>query len=229
MSRTQQEVITKEVFQFLNRLKKNNSREWFTEHKKAFKVHEGTVKGFFLLLMDKLKQHDDIERLKMFRIYRDIRFSKDKTPYKSHFAASFARAGVRLRGSYYVHIEPGKSFLAAGFWEPNKEDLLRIKKEFELDSTEIRTIINDKAFKKVWGEMVGDALITAPTGFDKEHKDIDLIKRKQFIFVRNFADKEVLSDNFMDSVNSSFLQIRPYFDYMSEVLTTDLNGESVYH
>ncbi|MCM4166259.1 hypothetical protein KCTC52924_03184 [Arenibacter antarcticus] len=228
MSRTQQEVITKEVLQILDKLENNNTREWFTEHKAAFKEQEATVKNFFKHLMNKLKLHDDIEKLKLFRIYRDVRFSKDKTPYKSHFAASFSRAGVRLRGGYYVQLKPGKSFLAAGFWEPNKEDLLRIRKEFELDSSEIRAIINDKGLKDVWGEMKGDELKLAPMGFDKEHENIDLIKRKQFIFVKNFTDEEVLSDKFMDDINSAFQKIRPYFDYMSEVLTTDLNGESVY-
>ncbi|MDX1328833.1 MAG: DUF2461 family protein, partial [Arenibacter sp.] len=94
MSRTQQSVITKEVFQFLEDLKNNNSREWFAEHKIAFKKQEAVVKEFFALLKNKLEQHDDIEKLKMFRIYRDVRFSKDKTPYKTHLAASYSRAGL---------------------------------------------------------------------------------------------------------------------------------------
>ncbi|MDX1363022.1 MAG: DUF2461 domain-containing protein [Arenibacter latericius] len=228
MSRTQQEVITKEVLKFLNSLKNNNTREWFAEHKITFKTQETTVKNFFTLLKGKLNLHDDIEKLKVFRIYRDVRFSKDKTPYKGHFAAYFSRAGVRLRGGYYVHIKPGDSFIAAGFWKPNKEDLLRIRKEFELDSSEIRNILSNEKFKDVWGEMQGDELKTAPMGFDKDHENIDLIKKKQFIFIKNITDEEVLADDFMDSINNSFQKIRPYFDYMSEVLTTNLNGESLY-
>ncbi|GGW25616.1 DUF2461 domain-containing protein [Arenibacter certesii] len=226
MSRTQQELITKEVFQFLNSLKDNNTREWFSDHKLAFKTQETTVKNFFTQLKNKLKLHDDIERLKMFRIYRDVRFSKDKTPYKVHFAASFSRAGVHLRGGYYVQLKPGESFIAGGFWEPNKEDLLRIRKEFEMDASEIRSIINNKEFKEVWGEMQGDELKIAPMGFDKDHENIDLIKRKQFIFIRKMTDEEVLSHGFIDNINNSFQKIRPYFDYMSEVLSTNLNGES---
>ena len=227
MSRIQQQVITKDVFQFLEKLKKNNSREWFTEHKSEFKGLESGVKSFYTSLMDKLKIHDDIEKLKMFRIYRDVRFSKDKTPYKTHFAGSFSRAGHRLRGGYYVRIKPGESFIAAGFWEPNKEDLLRIRKEFETDATGIRSIINEKGFQKIWGKLQGDELKTAPSGFSKEHPNIDLIKRKQFIFVRNFSDKEVLAPDFISQADLSFKAIRPYFDFMSEVLTTNFNGESL--
>ncbi len=227
MSRTQQAVITKEVFQFLEDLTNNNSREWFAEHKIVFKKQEAVAKEFFALLKNRLEQHDDIEKLKMFRIYRDVRFSKDKTPYKTHFAASYSRAGLHLRGGYYVQLAPGNSFLAVGFWNPNKEDLLRIRKEFEQDSSEIRAIINQPTLKEVWGPLQGEALKTAPMGFDREHENIDLIKRKQFIFLRKIEDKEVFSDNFMNLIDDSFQKIRPFFNYMSEVLTTNLNGESL--
>ncbi|SHF08634.1 TIGR02453 family protein [Arenibacter palladensis] len=227
MSRIQQQLITKDVFQFLENLKKNNSREWFAEHKTEFKELETEVKSFYSALMNKLKAHDDIEKLKMFRIYRDVRFSKDKTPYKTHFAGSFSRAGQRLRGGYYLRLKPKETFIAAGFWEPNKEDLFRIRKEFETDASEIRAIMDKKSFKEVWGDMQGDELKTAPSGFDKDHPNIDLIKRKQFIFIKNFSDKEVMSPNFLTNVDLAFQEIRPYFNLMSDILTTNLNGESL--
>lgn len=220
-------IITKEALHFLEKLNENNTREWFAEHKAAFKQHEADVKGFYTLVMNGLSEHDEIDKMKMFRIYRDVRFSNDKTPYKSHFAGSFSRAGAQLRGGYYIRIKPKETFIATGFWDPNKEDLLRIRKEFEQDATEIRAIINNKPFQKIWGEMQGDAVKTAPKGFDKAHENIDLIKRKQFIFVRNFSDKEVLSPGFIDEIEKSFKAIRPYFDYMGDVLTTNLNGESL--
>lgn len=222
-----QPSITKKSLGFLKKLEKNNTREWFTEHKPEFKQHEADAKTFFSGVMENLKLHDDIDKMKMFRIYRDVRFSKDKSPYKSHFACSFSRAGARLRGGYYIQLKPGGSFLATGFWQPNKEDLFRIRKEFELDASEIRNIINDTDFKQVWGDLVGDAVKTAPKGFDKEHPDIDLIKRKQFIFVCNFLDDEVISDSFSKTIDDSFKAIRPYFDLMSDILTTNLNGESI--
>ncbi|MBT8284361.1 MAG: DUF2461 domain-containing protein [Flavobacteriaceae bacterium] len=219
--------IGKKSLEFLKTLSVNNNRDWFQENKKEFKEHEKNVKEFFMSLMERMKQHDEIDKFKMFRIYRDVRFSKDKTPYKTHFAGSFSRAGSALRGGYYLRIKPGETFIAAGFWEPNKEDLLRIRKELEENAGEFRNIIQNKKFKDVWGKLEGEELKTAPKGFDKEHPDIDLIRKKQFIFVRNFTDKEVLSPEFISTVDASFRAIRPYFDLMSEILTTNLNGESL--
>ena len=222
------ETIPRETFSFLKRLQKNNNREWFTENKKEFKEIEREVKQFFNQLGSELNKHDQIDKVKVFRIYRDIRFSKDKTPYKTHFAGSFHRVKPRLRGGYYVHIAPNDaSFIATGFWDPNKDDLLRIRKEFEMDDKEIREIISEKSFKTTWGELEGDEVKTAPKGFSKEHSAIDLIKKKQFIFTKKFTDKEVTSSDFMTQVDAAFKAIRPYFNYMSEILTTDLNGVSL--
>jgi uncharacterized protein (TIGR02453 family) len=223
----QNSVITKETFLFLKELEKNNNREWFADNKPKFKAIEADVKAFYAAAMDNLKLHDEIEKMKIFRIYRDVRFSKDKRPYKSHFGGSFARTGTKLRGGYYIHLKPGDSFIATGFWEPNKEDLLRIRKELELDADEFRKVVGNKKLKNLWGDIVGDEVKTAPKGFDKEHVNIDLIKKKQYIFVRKFSDKEVLSKDFAKQVNDSFKAIRPYFDLMSDILTTNLNGESL--
>ncbi|WP_298519008.1 DUF2461 domain-containing protein [uncultured Kordia sp.] len=223
------ETIPRETFSFLSRLQENNTREWFTENKKEFKEIEKEVKQFYNQLGEHLNKHDQIDKVKIFRIYRDVRFSKDKTPYKTHFGGSFHRVKPRLRGGYYLHIQPNnESFIATGFWEPNKDDLLRIRKEFEMDDTEIRKIINKKAFKDTWGPFVGDEVKTAPKGFSKEHAAIDLIKKKQFIFTKKLTDKEVTSPDFMTQIDTYFKAIRPFFNYMSEVLTTDLNGVSLF-
>ena len=222
------ETIPRETFDFFKRLEKNNNRDWFNEHKPEFKEIEAEVKQVYNQLLDLLNKHDNIDKMKMFRIYRDVRFSKNKLPYKTHFGGSFHRNKPDLRGGYYLHIQPNnESFIATGFWQPNKEDLLRIRKEFEMDDEEIRSIINNIAFKKVWGEFVGDEVKTAPKGFSKEHSAIDLIRKKQFIFVKKYTDKEVLDSNFLKNVDKAFKAIRPYFDYMSDVLTTNLNGESL--
>lgn len=217
-----------ETLNFFKRLEKNNNRDWFNEHKKEFKLNEATTKEAYKQLYEALNKHDHVDGFKLFRIYRDVRFSKNKLPYKTHFGGSFSRKKPELRGGYYLHIQPNnQSFIATGFWEPNKEDLLRIRREFEQDDEEIRTIINDKAFKSVWGKFVGDELKTAPRDFDKNHPAIDLIRKKQYIFTKTYSDKEVISDTFIDDVNASFIAIRPFFDYMSDVLTTNLNGESI--
>lgn len=221
-------TIPKETFQFLNQLKKNNNREWFAEHKSAFKKLEEDFKKFLTQLLEELNKHDQVDKMKSFRIYRDVRFSKNKTPYKNHISGSFSRLKPQLRGGYYLHIQPdNQSFVATGFWNPSKEDLLRIRREIELDDTKLRAIINAKSFIKIWGEMQGEELKTAPLGFDKTHSAIDLIRKKQFFFHKNYTDKEVLSPNFLNQVNEDCKAIRPYFDYMSSILTTNLDGETL--
>ncbi len=220
-------TISKSTLDFLKELSQNNNREWFTENKSTFEAEQKKVKAFYNVVMERLKVSDLIESVKIFRIYRDVRFSKDKLPFKSHFGGQFTRATNKLRGGYYLHISPGESFLAGGFWEPNKEDLARIRKEFETDASEIRAIVNTADFKKYFGKLKGDAVKSAPRGFDKNHPNIDLIRLKQFIVSREFTDDEVLAPNFLNEVVSSFVAMRPYLDYMSDVLTTDLNGESL--
>ena len=220
--------IKKSTLDFLENLKENNDRAWFNEHKDEFKVEQTHAKDFYAAIRRNLEKQDEIDKFKLFRIYRDVRFSKDKTPYQPHFAGSFSRAGKKLRGGYYLRIRPGESFLAGGFWAPNKEDLFRIRKEFEFDTSEIRKLLAEKKFVSIFGgELVGEELKTAPRGFDKEDPNLDLIRKKGFIAVRKFTDKEVLASDFLDVVRDSFLALRPFFDYMSDVLTTNLNGESI--
>ena len=185
------------------------------------------MKVFSAQLETEMNTFDRIEKTKIFRIYRDVRFSKDKTPYKIHFGVSFHREKPALRGGYYLHIKPGNSFLATGFWNPSKEDLFRIRKELEVDATEFRAIIADSKLIKSWGKLTGDVLKVAPKGFSKEHKDIDLLRQKQYLFQYKYTDSEVLSDGFLKDVAQRFNAIRPFFDLMSGVLTTDLNGVSL--
>lgn len=221
-------TIPKASLDFFKKLHKNNNREWFTENKPEFKAIEAEIKSVYSEINDRLNAYDEIDKMKIFRVYRDVRFSKDKTPYKTHFGGSFHRKKPELRGGYYLHIAPNnESFIATGFWEPQKEDLLRIRKEFEMDADEMRKIMSNKKFKDTWGDIVGDEVKTAPKGFNKEDKNIDLIKKKQFIFTKKFTDKEILAPDFLNTVDDAFKTIRPYFDYMSDVLTTNLNGESL--
>jgi len=218
----------KSSLQYLIALKKNNNRDWFADTKPTFKKAQDNAKAMYASIREELENHDEIDKFKLFRIYRDVRFSKDKTPYKAHFAGSYARLGKELRGGYYLRIRPGESFLAGGFWEPNKEDLLRIRKEIEQDASEIRVILKDDNYMKYFGgKFEGAELKSAPRGFDKGHKDIDLLRKKGFIAVRNFSDAEVLAPNFLEEVTESFKALRPFFNLFSDVLTTDLNGESL--
>ena len=213
---------------FFKKLKKNNNREWFAENKPKFKELEKEIKAFGEQLKDRLNEFDNVDRFKLFRIYRDIRFSKDKTPFKTHFGLYWNRLKPRLRGGYYLHISPNNNFLACGFWDPNPKDLYRIRKEFLHDANEFRKILKSKEIQSVWGELEGSELKTAPRNFDKNHPDIDLIRKKQFIFKINYSDKEVLEKRFIDKVELSLKAIRPFLNYMTDILITDENGESIY-
>ncbi|MFC2109218.1 DUF2461 domain-containing protein [Bacteroidota bacterium] len=220
-------VVPRSSLEFLKKLKKNNNREWFDAHKKEFKLEEIQLKEFYNDVLADLNASDTIDKMKIFRIYRDVRFSKDKTPYNYHRSVSFSRATEKLRGGYYLKIAPGESMMVGGFFQPNPADLKRIRKEFEIDDSEIRDIISDKTFVKLFGKLEGDEVKTAPRGFDIEHPAIDLIRKKSFLVTRKFTDAEVIAPNFREKLKESYLALRPFFDYMSDVLTTDLNGISI--
>ena len=213
---------------FFKKLKKNNNRDWFTENKPKFKELELEIKTFGEELKDRLNEFDNVDRFKLFRIYRDIRFSKDKTPFKTHFGLYWNRLKPLLRGGYYLHISPNNNFLACGFWDPNPKDLYRIRKEFLHDANEFRKILKSKEIYSNWGNLEGTELKTAPRNFDKNHPDIDLIRKKQFVFKIKYSDKEVLEKRFIDKIELSLKTIRPFLNYMTDVLTTDENGESLY-
>lgn len=219
--------IEKTTLQFLQDLAENNHRDWFTANKNRYEAAQENMKKFTKAVENALGETDHLESAKLFRIYRDVRFSKDKTPYKNSFGIGFSRATKRLRGGYYLHIEPGASFVGGGFWQPNASDLKRIRDEFAADDTPIRKIMADATFKKYFGSLQGEELKSAPRGFDKDSPALDLIRKKSFTVSRKFTDAEVCSAGFLQEVKLTLEAMRPYFDYMSEVLTTDLNGVSL--
>ena len=221
------QAIPKNTISFLKELKLNNNREWFNENKDRFSTIRSQVKIFAQEVNDSLNVSDNIEKIKIFRIYRDLRFSKDKTPYKKNIGMAFHRAKPELRGGYYLEISADESFIAVGFWNPNKEDLLRIRKEIEIDGQEFKRIVNQKKIKEIWGDLKGDEVKTSPKGFTSDHEYIDLIKKKQFIFIKKLKEKDILDEKFQSELVNYFESIRPFFDYMSEVLTTNLDGESI--
>lgn len=215
--------------EFLVDLGRNNNREWFNEHKERYLEEEDKMRGFAEALHAEMSKHDHLVPMSgkeiLFRIYRDTRFSQDKSPYKTHRSGSFKRATARLRGGYYFHIEPGdKSILAGGFWRPEKEDLDRIRQEIDFDDKPLREIINQKKFRDTFGGFQGEQLKSAPRGYPKDHPAIDLLRNKSFVVMRHFTDRQVTADSFLGEANDTFRALRPFFDYMSEVLTTDANG-----
>ncbi len=223
--------ISKNTFSFLQNIAKNNSRDWFADNKDQYEMAQANMIEFADEVLNQMNSFDQIEtpagKKAVKRIYRDVRFSKDKKPYKEHFGMVFSRATAARRGSYYIHIQPGSNFIGGGFWGPEKDDLLLIRKHLAQDAHYFRNVIDSKAFKANFGELKGEQLKTSPKGFDKEHPDLDLLRFKQFLITKEFTDEEVLSPDFPKVAAKTLHAMMPFFDIMTEMLTTNLNGESL--
>ena len=220
-------MLQKDVFTFLKSLKKNNNRDWFKDNKPLHDQSRKQVEEFSRQLFDQLKNNNQLDQHKVFRIYRDVRFSKNKTPYKTHFGMSFRREKPNYRGGYYLHVEPGASFFGVGFWGPSKEDLFRLRKEIEMDHEYFIEMATAKPLNEKWGALQGEKLKTAPKGFEREHPGIEYLRHKQFVFIKHIDDQLLVDPKFGDWVSEHCDAIRPFLNYMGEILTTDLNGESI--
>ncbi|TND08254.1 MAG: hypothetical protein FD123_2509 [Bacteroidetes bacterium] len=224
-------IIDKTAFHFLKKIRDNNNRDWFNAHKAEYTAAYESMIVFADALLEKMQAHDRIEtpsgKKSLFRIYRDVRFSKDKTPYQTCWHGHFSRATKKLRGGYYYHIQPGNTYVGGGFWGPNAEDLKRIRQDIDYNHTDWRKMLANKKIKNTFGALAGEKLKTAPQGYLQDHPAIDLLRHKQFVLTHRFTDKEVLSADFLKNLNETMKNFRPFFDYMSEVLTTDANGISL--
>ncbi len=214
------------VFEFLSALQQNNNREWFAGNKETYENAKNQAYAFFESVANELSNIDEFSKFKMYRIYRDVRFSADKSPYKNHFGAIFSRLQPYNRGSFYVHLEPDNTFIGGGFWNPNKEDLERIRKRIEIED-DLEVILNDFKLKADFGGLFGESVKTAPKGFAKEHPRIDLIRYKQFLLKKDFNNEAVFYQEFKNEVIDGYKTMQPFFLYMTDVLTTDANGESI--
>lgn len=217
--------------EFLKLIKENNQRDWFNAHKERFLVEQSQVEAFADALLVQMQKHDVLEtpsgKKSLHRIYRDTRFSKEKTPYKTHWGGSFTRASKLRRGGYYYHIEPGNSFAVGGFWGPVASDLKLIREDIAFDAAPLRKILNHKDFTNTFGTLQGEQLKLMPKGYPTTHPDIDLLRYKQFLLIKNFSDAEVLDNDFVAKVDQTYQLMRPFFDYMSQVLSSDVNGEAL--
>lgn len=221
--------LDESVFMFLKALEENNNRDWFAKNKPDYLSANEHFKALAEEINLGMQKQDNIEKMKLFRIYRDVRFSKNKKPYKNSFSAGFSRETKALRGGYYLHLQPGdNSMVGGGFWQPEASDLKRIREEIAADASPLRKIINSPSFKKHFGELGGEQLKTAPRAYPKDHPAIDLLRYKSFVVSKYFTDKEVGTPGFSDEVLKYFKATRPFFDYMSDVLTTDINGVSIF-
>ncbi len=224
-------TINPSSFEFLKILKKNNNRDWFALNKNKYISELEQITSFADALLIEMNKIDVIEtpsgKKSLHRIYKDTRFSKEKIPYKTNWSGSFTRATKQRRGGYYFHLEPGNTFIAGGFWEPEPKDLKRIRDEFAYDAEPLRKILKSKTFKDTFASLIGDQIKTSPKGYDSKHPNIDLLRYKQFILMKKFTDKEAMADSFVKEVASTFYKMKPFLNYMTEILTTDVNGISI--
>ena len=212
------------IISFLNDLRRNNNREWFKENENKYRKSKELFEHFLDILIPPLHQIDasiDVISSKdcIFRIYRDVRFSKNKEPYKNNFGAFISKGGRKSPyAGYYIHIEPGSSFIGGGIYMPESKILNAIRTEIYNNTSEYKSIINDPSFKKYFPAIFGEKLKMAPKGFPKDFEDIELLKNKHYALAHNVKD-EFWSDNgLFDNIMDIFKTQYPFNRFMNEAV-----------
>ena len=210
------------VLDFLSQLKCNNNRDWFAAHKDTYLQINKEINEFADAMILNISQFDDIGHLSAkdctYRIYRDIRFSADKSPFKTHIGVYVCRGGKNSElAGYYIHFEPGNCMVAGGVWCPSKDNLEYIRRFIFNDPQSYLSIINHKDFKNNF-LMMDDQLKTAPKGYPKDFEHIDLIRYKSFSPYKVFTDEEFSSDGFEDLATRHLAYMKPYIQYMNNIL-----------
>ncbi len=211
----------KSIFEFLKHLAKNNQKEWFDANRKTYENCKIEFESLIKLIIDKSILFDkDLVGLEpkkcLFRINKDIRFSKDKSPYKLNMGASINPGGKKsMIPGYYIHIEPGKSFLAGGCYQPMPEFLASIRQEIDYNSNDFKKIITHKDFKKYFKELSSeDKLKTAPKGYAKDHPNLDLLQHKHYIVVYPLTDADVINKDFPILATKVFKAMMPLNQFL---------------
>ena len=228
MSKTKTaQCFTPELFKFITQLKRNNNREWFTKNKDRY---ESVVRQPSLAFIASFQSHLDkispafIASAKsvggsLMRVYRDTRFSKDKTPYKTNVGIHFRHElgkDVHAPG-FYVHIDPNECFLGAGIWHPPSDALQKIRVAIDVEPEKWKRARDNRRFRSAW-ELAGDSLKTVPRGYDKQHPLIDDLRRKDFIAVHELSTDDVTSANFSKQVGSTFKMASPLMQFLCDAL-----------
>lgn len=215
-------TISTDTFKFLKDLAKNNDKEWFTANKNRYETAKEDFENFIAELIKNIAKFDPPignldARKSIFRIYRDTRFSKDKTPYKINMGANFSASPGKIHdhAGYYIHIEPGKSFLAGGAYVPPTPWINKIRQEIDYNTAEFKKIINAAAFKKNFGEIKGDKLKTVPKGFPKDHPELSLLQYKSYLLVHDCDDNTVTSGGFMKHVTDVYKTMVPFNAFLN--------------
>ena len=204
------------TYKFLKQLAKNNNKEWFDINRKTYESCKADFVELLKQIIEKSGLFDkDIANLEakkcLFRINKDIRFSKDKSPYKLNFGAALEPGGKKtFIPGYYLHIEPGNCFLAGGCYQPMPEALASIRQEIDYNTSEFKKIISNKDFRLYFKELSqDDKLKTAPKGYDKTHPDISLFQLKSFVVVHHFDDELLFNKNFPVYASKVFKAMYP--------------------
>lgn len=215
------------LLNFLAQLAKNNNKEWFDTNRKEYEVLKKDWSVFVADLIKKIAEFDKtVSHLEpkdcIFRINRDIRFSKDKSPYKTNFGAYICMAGkkasVANRAGYYLHIEPNKTFIAGGLYMPEAADLKKVRQEIDYNFKEFEGIINGKNFKKHFKKLEGEKLKTTPKGYDEDNQAIEYLKHKSFIVSKAVDDMELKENGFENQLLDSFKTMKPFHDFLNRAL-----------
>lgn len=213
------------IFSFLKAIKKNNNREWFEKNKPKYLETKTHFEDFLEAFHKEVIKFDESlaglnPRKLGFRIYRDVRFSKDKKPYKVNMGAGFSEHGkMEQEPGYYVHIEPGNCFIAGGFYMPDSEKLAKIRQEIDYNTKDFLKIFSDKKFKKYFSGLDDfDTLKTAPKGYPKDHPHIDLLKHKSYIVTHALSDKDVLDKKFVKNATEVAKQIKVLNDFLKQAV-----------
>ena len=218
-------MIHQHTFSFLEQLRSNNNRPWFEANRSAYDTARENFIDFCENLLKQLQTiQEDLHQTEVKkcinRIYRDIRFKKDKTPYKTNFGAGFGPGGKSSgRADFYIQLEPGnKSFLGGGMWNASAEELQRWRQEIDYNAQELKGIINDPAFIKAFPSLEGAKLKTKPKGYEMDHPEIELLRHKDFFFLAHFEDNEVLCPHFGEKVFERCKVLKPFLDYVNYIL-----------
>ena len=211
----------KKTFSFLSRLKRNNNKPWFDKHKDEYLDIKSYMEMLAADISNGIGDFDEFTgtqdpKKSVFRIYKDVRFSKDKTPYKTHLGAYFARGGKKSSfAGYYLHIEPKNSFIAGGVWMPEPAELEKIRQEIDYNSEEFLSILKDRNFKKYFKEIQGERLTRNPKNYPPDHPQIELLKFKSYNVVYMLDDGQVLAKNFTSHCIKVFKLMKPLNDFLN--------------
>ena len=213
---------TRQILAFLQQLQQNNQKEWMDAHRDDYQSARASFIELIMYLLRGLETEDkgmrglDPKKC-IFRINRDIRFSKDKSPYKINFGAALAEGGRNSgNAAYYLHLQPNdESFIGGGLYQPPKEMLAKVRQEIDYNASELRTLVSAPDFRETFGEIQGDSLKRAPKGYDPDHPNIALLKLKDYIVLRKLTDEEVTDAQFPDQALATFKTMIPFVHYLN--------------